>query len=81
MQYNTFRQAHGIPMATTFCTNHIRQAGVSLYSRFVYPVARDLPSITAGRLAQAPAFPSQVGPQQPGQGDSQRDLRKPDRPP
>lgn len=31
MQYNTFRQAQGIPMATTFCTNHIRQAGVSLY--------------------------------------------------
>lgn len=28
MQYNTFRQADGIPMATTFCTNHIRQAGV-----------------------------------------------------
>ena len=25
MQYNTFRQAQGIPMATTFCTNHIRQ--------------------------------------------------------
>ena len=22
MQYNTFRQADGIPMATTFCTNH-----------------------------------------------------------
>lgn len=29
MQYNTFRQAEGIPMATTFCTNHIRQLGVS----------------------------------------------------
>ena len=25
MQYNTFRQAQGIPMATTFCTNHVRQ--------------------------------------------------------
>ncbi len=24
MQYNTFRQAKGIPMATTFCTNHLR---------------------------------------------------------
>lgn len=32
MQYNTFRQAQGIPMATTFCTNHIRQVGVSLYN-------------------------------------------------
>ena len=31
MQYNTFRQAQGIPMATTFCTNHIRQVGVALY--------------------------------------------------
>lgn len=30
MQYNTFRQAEGIPMATTFCTNHIRQVGVGL---------------------------------------------------
>ena len=28
MQYNTFRQAEGIPMATTFVTNHIRQAGI-----------------------------------------------------
>ncbi len=27
MQYNTFRQAQGIPMATTFCTNHLRQSG------------------------------------------------------
>lgn len=31
MQYNTFRQTQGIPMATTFCTNHIRQVGISLY--------------------------------------------------
>jgi uncharacterized membrane protein YoaK (UPF0700 family) len=30
MQYNTFRQAQGIPMATTFCTNHIRQTGIHL---------------------------------------------------
>ncbi|MCD7709337.1 MAG: DUF1275 domain-containing protein, partial [Clostridiales bacterium] len=30
MQYNTFRQAEGIPMATTFCTNHVRQIGISL---------------------------------------------------
>lgn len=28
MQYNTFRQAESIPMATTFCTNHLRQIGV-----------------------------------------------------
>lgn len=30
MQYNTFRQAQGVPMATTFCTNHVRQVGVML---------------------------------------------------
>ncbi len=29
-QYNTFRQAEGIPKATTSCTNHIRQIGVSI---------------------------------------------------
>ncbi len=29
MQYNTFRQAESVPMATTFCTNHVRQAGVA----------------------------------------------------
>lgn len=28
MQYNTFRQAEGTPMATTFCTNHLRQVGI-----------------------------------------------------
>ena len=30
MQYNTFRQANGVPMATTFCTNHLRQMGIAL---------------------------------------------------
>ena len=30
MQYNTFRQAEGVPGATTFCTNHIRQIGVGI---------------------------------------------------
>lgn len=30
MQYNTFRQAEGIPMATTFCTNHVRQVGLAV---------------------------------------------------
>lgn len=29
MQYNTFRQSQSIPMATTFCTNHLRQVGVA----------------------------------------------------
>lgn len=30
MQYNTFRSAEGVAMATTFCTNHVRQIGISL---------------------------------------------------
>lgn len=30
MQYNTFRQAEHVPMATTFCTNHLRQTGIWL---------------------------------------------------
>ncbi len=30
MQYNTFRQAQKMPMATTFCTNHVRQTGISI---------------------------------------------------
>lgn len=30
MQYNTFRQAQSIPMATVFCTNHVRQIGIAL---------------------------------------------------
>ena len=30
MQFNTFRQAEGIPMATTFCTNHVRQISVDI---------------------------------------------------
>ena len=29
MQYNTFRQSEGVPMATTFCTNHLRQLGIA----------------------------------------------------
>lgn len=30
MQYNTFRQAEGAGMATTFCTNHMRMFGSNL---------------------------------------------------
>ncbi len=30
MQFNTFRQAKKVNMATTFCTNHLRQFGVNL---------------------------------------------------
>lgn len=34
MQYNTFRQAEGVAMATTFVTNHIRQTGIQLAGFF-----------------------------------------------
>lgn len=34
MQYNTFRQSENVPMATTFCTNHIRQTGVWIVKYF-----------------------------------------------
>lgn len=34
MQYNTFRQAEGVSMATTFCTNHIRLFAISLTGLF-----------------------------------------------
>lgn len=30
MQYNTFRQAQSVPMATTFCTGHTRELGTWL---------------------------------------------------
>ncbi len=30
MQYNTFRQARHIPMATVFCTNNLRQSAIHL---------------------------------------------------
>ena len=29
MRYNTFRKTRGIAMATTFCTNHLRQTGIA----------------------------------------------------
>lgn len=34
MRLSTFRQSEGIPMATIFCTNHIRQLGASLAAIF-----------------------------------------------
>lgn len=40
MQYNTFRQAEGVPMATTFCTNHIRQVGLSVCKAIQHPAER-----------------------------------------
>lgn len=32
MQYNTFRKSNGIPLATTFCTNNLRQAVIHFCS-------------------------------------------------
>lgn len=36
MQYNTFRQAEDVPMATTFATNHIRQIGIDLAKEIIH---------------------------------------------
>jgi uncharacterized membrane protein YoaK (UPF0700 family) len=41
MQYNTFRQAEGIPMATTFATNHIRQIGIGLAKELKHLASKD----------------------------------------
>lgn len=41
MQYNTFRQAEGVPMATTFVTNHIRQVGIGLAKEVAHRNRRD----------------------------------------
>jgi len=37
MQYNTFRQAQSVPMATTFCTNHLRQTGIAIAKTIRHP--------------------------------------------
>lgn len=41
MQYNTFRQAEGIPVATTFATNHIRQIGIGIARELKHRHAAD----------------------------------------
>lgn len=41
MQYNTFRQAEGMPMATTFATNHIRQIGIGLAKEVMHSHIED----------------------------------------
>ena len=43
MQYNTFRQAEGVPVATTFATNHIRQIGVGLAKELRHRHSADKP--------------------------------------
>lgn len=43
MQYNTFRQSEGVPMATTFATNHIRQIGVGLAKEVKHLHTNDKP--------------------------------------
>ena len=40
-QYNTFRQAEGVPMATTFATNHIRQLGIGLAKEVLHRHSED----------------------------------------
>lgn len=43
MQYNTFRQSEGMPMATTFVTNHIRQIGIGLAKEVKHRKEKDKP--------------------------------------
>lgn len=37
MQYNTFRNTERIDMATTFCTNHVRQSGIAIVQVLRHP--------------------------------------------
>lgn len=41
MQYNTFRQAQGVAVATTFVTNHVRQIGIGLAKEFHHRKSSD----------------------------------------
>ncbi len=45
MQYNTFRQAEGITMSTTFCSNHTRQVGIA-FAKLIRK--HDLPAFFRG---------------------------------
>ena len=42
MQYNTFQKTRKVPVATTFCTNHIRQAGKSFVNFLKEPENEDM---------------------------------------
>ena len=42
MQYNTFQKTEKIPMATTFCTNHLRQTGKSFVNLIRTPESEEL---------------------------------------
>ena len=42
MQFTSFKRAEGIPMATTFCTNHIRQIGISIATSITQKTTKPL---------------------------------------
>jgi uncharacterized membrane protein YoaK (UPF0700 family) len=44
MQFNTYRQVEGVPAATTFVTNHIRQIGSNLAKLARHPQSQALRS-------------------------------------
>ena len=46
MQYNTFRQARSVPMATTFCTNHWRQVAIAMTKAIRHRDTAYLPRMT-----------------------------------
>lgn len=55
MQFNTFRQAKKMPMATTFCTNHVRQVGVYLV-RYVRKGSREARNRMLSHLLMIASF-------------------------
>lgn len=55
MQFNTFRQAKKMPMATTFCTNHVRQVGVYLV-RYIRKGSREARNRMLSHLLMIASF-------------------------
>lgn len=55
MQYNTFKKAENEPMATTFCTNHLRQTG-GAFARWILNRDREEGRRTLSHVAMIAAF-------------------------
>lgn len=53
MQYNTFRQAEGVAVATTFVTNHIRQVASASPRSCTTAEALTSPTAKSGRATRA----------------------------
>lgn len=55
MQFNTFEHAHGLGMATPFCTNHVKQT-VANFVRFVKTRDKDKKRISLSHLSMITSF-------------------------